>query len=283
MLKKFFAVTLVLMLAFSLSGCGSNEPTEVEPQGSDGKYEDGIYFAQEDEFVKDWKYLVTIEVKDGEIVSADWNGANINAGPDKDTVSKSGGYPMVENGGAQAPWHEQAEKAEAYLVETQDPTQIAYNDDAGHTDDIAGVSIHVIEFFELAEKALANGPVGRGPYKDGAYFAEEDDFVKDFKYSASLTVINGNIVAADWDGLHTDGSDKDTMSIEGEYPMVENGGAQAPWHEQAEKAAAYLLEIQDPTAVVYSDDAGHTDDIAGVSIHVIEFFELAEKALEEAK
>lgn len=277
MLRKVLTVTLGLMLILSLAGCGGNQPVGAE----EGQYEDGIYFAQSDFDEKGWKYLVTIEVKDGNIVSADWNGANAAGGPDKDTLSAAGKYGLVAKGGAQAEWHEQAAKAEAYLVETQDPTAITYSDDEGHTDDIAGVSIHVVEFFDLAEKALANGPVGKGQYQDGAYYAEENSFAKGWKYTASMTVINGNIVAADWNGVNINGGvDKDTLSADGDYGLVAKGGAQAEWHEQAQKAEAYLLEKQDPTAISYTDDAGHTDDIAGVSIHVIEFFDIAKKALD---
>ncbi|MDK2800646.1 MAG: hypothetical protein PWQ70_2265, partial [Clostridiales bacterium] len=68
----------------------------------------------------------------------------------------NGKYGMKEKGGAQAEWHEQAEKAEAYLLKTQDPTKITYTDDEGHTDLISGATIHVKEFFELANEALAN-------------------------------------------------------------------------------------------------------------------------------
>ncbi|MDK2824370.1 MAG: hypothetical protein PWP71_2288 [Clostridia bacterium] len=161
--KKILGVILVGMLLISLVGCSSNqpakeEPKKDEPKQAEGKYEDGIYFAQEKQFNEKtgWKYVVTLEVKDGKIVKADWNGAHRNGGPDKDTLSKNGKYPLVEKGGAQAPWHEQAEKAEAYLIEKQDPTAIAYKDDEGHTDDIAGVTIGVGEFFELAQEALAD-------------------------------------------------------------------------------------------------------------------------------
>lgn len=273
--KKFLNVSLILMLVFALIGC--SQTSIVDP-----KYADGIYFAQEDEFTKGWKYVVTIEVKDGKIISADWNGANKAGGPDKVTLSKAGKYGLVATGGAQAEWHEQAAKTAAFLVETQDPTAITYKDDEGHTDDIAGVSIHVVEFFDLAEKALANGPVGKGLYKDGAYYAEQDGYTKNFKYTVSLTVINGNIVAADWNGVNINGGkDKDTLSADGEYNMVANGGAQAEWHEQAAKAEDHLIKTQDPTAITYTDDEGHTDDIAGVSIHVIEFFDLAKKALDD--
>ena len=249
---------------------------------SSSDLDDGIYFAQEDGFNPNngWKYMVTLEVEDGEIVSADWNGANVNAGVDKKTASKTGRYPMVENGGAQSDWHVQAEAAEAYLLETQDPTDIEYTDDEGHTDAISGVSIHVVEFFTLAEKALAAGPVGRGPFEDGAFRAEEADFAGNgWKYTADFTVVNGYVVAANWNGLNVEGGDdKKTVSRNGGYPMVENGGAQSDWHVQAELTEAYFLENQGAVPN-YIDDDGHTDAISGVSIHVVEFYDLAEDAL----
>jgi len=299
-MKRFlnFSIVFVLVLAL-LAGCAGNKPAE-QPAASEqenketasseepkeeAKYEDGIYFAQEDDFdaKSGWKYVVTLEVKDGKIVSADWNGANKNGGVDKKTASKEGKYPMVENGGAQAPWHEQAEKAEAFLLETQDPTAIEYKDDEGHTDAISGVSIHVKEFFTLAQEALENGVVGRGKYKDGAYHAEEKSFNEKngWKYTVDLTVINGNIIAANWNGVHKDGGDdKDTKSANGEYVMKEGG---TPWHEQAMAAEAFLIENQDPASIQYVDDEGHTDAISGVSIHVKEFFELAKEALADAQ
>lgn len=286
--NRILTIALILILASSvLVGCGSdsqdttgNNQNTQEP----GSYEDGIYFAQEDEFGSSgWKYMVTLEVEDGKIVSADWNGAHKDGGIDKKTSSKEGIYGMVEKGGAQAEWHEQAEKTEAYLIETQDPTAIEYIDDEGHVDSIAGVSIHVKEFFDLAEKALANGPVGRGQYKDGAYSAEEPEFSEKsgWKNTVDLTVVNGYIVAANWNAVHKDGGDdKKTRSQNGEYVMTEDG---TPWHEQAAEMEAYLLESQDPTAIEYSDDEGHTDAVSGVSITVKEFFELANEALSEAK
>ncbi|SHG91473.1 FAD:protein FMN transferase [Tepidibacter thalassicus] len=129
------------------------------------KYEDGIYFAQEDNFNEKtgFKDTVKIEVKDGKIISVDWNGISKNGGEDRKTLSKNGKYPMVEKAGAKAPWHEQAEKVEAFLLKTQDPTAIKYKDYQGHTDAISGVSIRVSEFFKLAKKALDNGPIKSNP------------------------------------------------------------------------------------------------------------------------
>ncbi|WP_182200143.1 FMN-binding protein [Paraliobacillus salinarum] len=262
---------------------GSEEGTETE-----GKYEDGVYHAEEADFSEEsgWKYTVDLTVENGEIVSADWNGVHKDGGDDKDTVSANGEYGMVEKGGAQAEWHEQAEKVEAYLLETQDPTDIEYTNDEGATDAISGVSIKVATFFTLAEEALANGPVEQGAYKDGTYHAEEADFSEEsgWKYTVDLTVENGEIVSADWNGVHKDGGDdKDTVSKNGEYGMVEKAGAQAEWHEQAEKVEAHLLETQDPTDIEYTNDEGATDAISGVSIKVATFFTLAEEALADAK
>lgn len=266
-------------------GAQSTEATATVADSSGGAHEDGIYFAQESGFSESsgWKYMVILEVDGGEIISATWEGANRDGGTSKVTRSRSGEYGMVDRGGAIAPWYEQAAAAEAYLLEVQDPTAIEYSDAEGHTDAISGASIHVAEFFTLAEEALADGPVGLGPYEDGHYHAEEAEFseTSGWKYMVDLTVIGGRIVAANWNGVHRDGgTDKKTRSMDGEYGMVERGDAMAPWYEQAMAVEAYLLEVQDPTAIEYSDDEGHADAISGASIHVIEFFSLAEEALE---
>ncbi|MFP4697171.1 MAG: hypothetical protein ACLFMO_00540 [Eubacteriales bacterium] len=288
-MKKIFITLLVVILTFGLfAGCGKKDDEQTPANNNEtsnsetslpSEYEDGIYFATEEDFSDSgWKYAVTIEVENGEFVSVDWNGANKNGGKDKKTSSADGDYGMVEKGGAQAEWHEQAEKTEAYLLETQDPTAISYTSDEGHTDDIAGVSIHVVEFYNLVEKALSNGPVEVGHWQDGTFYAEEDDFNKGYKYTVSLTVINGNIVAANWDAIsEEDEKTKKQASIDGEYGM--DDAPQGPWFEQAAAVEAYLLETQDPTAVTLDED-GNSDDIAGASITVSTFFELADEALQ---
>lgn len=295
---KKLALLLSILVAVTLVGCSggeeeaskeaetAGEKTESSEGAGSADYEDGIYFAQEDGFSEKtgWKYMVTIEVADGEIVEAEWNGAHKESGTDKITRSESGEYGMVEKGGAQSRWYEQAENTEAYLLETQDPTKIDYTSEEGHTDAISGVTIHVKEFFTLAEKALNKGPVGYGQWKDGHYHAEAPEFSHGYKATADITVVSGYIVAAAWDAISEEGGKtKDEASKAGEYGMVENGNAQAPWYEQAEKMEAYLMETQDPTEISYSDDDGNTDAVSGVSITVKEFFQLAQEALEGAK
>ncbi len=173
-MKKLLMLLAVLALVFTLAvGCssqsGSEEAPEETPEEAQeetnndeginvAELEDGTYYAEDDEFSNGWKYNVTIVVKDGKIVDATWNGENEEGGDDKVTLSEKGEYGMVEKGNASAEWHEQAALAEAYLLEVQDPTAIEYTTEEGHTDAIAGATIHVKEFFDLAQKALASNP-----------------------------------------------------------------------------------------------------------------------------
>lgn len=287
-MKKVLSIVLVAVLALALVGCGA-KPTEAPkaPAPEAPKYKDGTYYAEGQMSEKSgWKYVVLLDVKDGKIANVNWTGVSVNAGLDKDSLSRAGKYPIVENGGAKAPWHEQADLVEKHLISTQDPTKITYSSDAGNTQDIAGASIKVKEFFELAQSALAAGPVAKGPYKDGAYHAEEKEFSANsgFKYTVDLTVLNGNIAAVNWNAVHKDGGDdKKTLSKNGQYPMVENGGAKLPWHEQAAAVEAHLLKTQDPAKITYSSDAGNTQDIAGATLKVKPFFNLAGEALATAK
>jgi major membrane immunogen (membrane-anchored lipoprotein) len=268
----------IIFLAAIIASFGFTEAQQ------EGRYQDGIYFAMEDGYSHGWKYVVTFEVKYGDIISADWNGVSDQGGPTKDEVSTAGKYPLVDVGGAQAPWHIQAERAEEWLVLNQDPSMMTYNDDQGHTDAISGASIHVIEMFDLAQKALAMGPVGRGMYRDGYYSATGAEFDHGFKYFVEITVVNGYIAAVDWDAhSEEDSRTKDEISEAGEYPLVAAGGAQAEWHVQAQKVEDYLIKTQDPAKVQYSDESGHTDAISGATIGVSDFFELAAKALKWAK
>lgn len=284
MMKKFLALGVVVLVAASLfAGCSkpaeapTPAPTETPAPVETAKWADGIYFAQDDAFADSgWKDMVTIEVKDGKIVSAVWNGANKAAGDDKITTSAAGNYGMVAFGGAKAEWHEQAALAQAVLIEKQDP--------AGLADAIAGVSINVSGLQALADKALAAGPMGSGQYKDGAYHAESADFDANsgFKSTVDITVVNGYIVAANWDGVNKDGGDtKKVRAADGRYDMSV-AGSKTPWQEQAAAVEAYLIEKQSP-ALNLTDAEGHTDAVASVSISVTDFVTLADEALAAAK
>ncbi|MCA1292560.1 FMN-binding protein [Paenibacillus sp. alder61] len=301
-MKKFSILLCSALLLGVLAGCGSNgegkgaAPANNTPAENSaktgtndanagteqGKYKDGVYFAQGEADAKTgWQYYVTLTVSDGKITEAKWNATNANVGVDKVTYSKEGKYGM-KAGGAQSEWHEQAEKAEQYLIEKQDPKAITLNEE-GKTDAIAGVSVHVDEFFNLADQALTAGPVEVGPYKDGTYHAEGDKFDEKsgWKETADVVIAAGKIIKVNFSGVNQAGEDKKQNSIDGKYGM-KAGGAQAEWHEEAAKAEAYLVEKQDPASLTFNEE-GKTDAISGVSISLKSYFDLVTKALEQAK
>lgn len=285
------------MMSSLFIGCAKDEPAVEETTAAettaaesteatttaDGTLADGIYFASDDAFDAEsgWKSVVTIEVAGGKITTVDWNGANIAAGKDKKTTSADGEYGMVEFGKASSEWHEQAALAEAYLVENQSLANLT-TDAEGKTDAVAGVTISVSDFTALVEKALAAGPVGTGKFVDGTFYAEEAAFNAEngWKENASFTVINGFVVAANWNGTsEATTKDKKTFSADGEYKMVEIGKAIAEWHEQAALVEGFLVDSQDFDAITLTDADGHTDAVAGVSMKVLSFVDLAKQAL----
>ncbi|MEC0370934.1 FMN-binding protein [Paenibacillus chibensis] len=295
--KRWSILLSGALMAGLLAGCGSDkeaqttdtkEPAPATTDSKDntaadsGSYKDGTYFAEGTMDEKSgWQPYVVLSVEGGKITKADWNYVSAKGGPDKKTLDKAGKYGMKAGGGS-TEWYEQAEKAEQYLIEKQDPAAITVKDD-GKTDAISGVSIHVKDFTNLSEEALSAGPAAAGTYKDGSYHAEGDAFDKEsgWKSTVDITVANGKIIYAYFSGVNAKGEDKQTVSKEGKYGM-KAGGAQAEWHEEAIKAQDYLIEKQDPAAITLKDD-GTTDAISGVTIHVKDYVTLAQKALDQAK
>lgn len=266
-------------VALVLAGCGGDGEQEAEAAGTDG-YEDGVYFAQA-EFSEDsgWKDVVVFEVEGGEITSVEWNAAHEQNGRPKDIRSRQGDYGMVENSNATLHWYEQAEAVEEWLLENQNIDELELADD-GTADAISRATIHVNGFTSLVQEALDAGPVGYGMWQDGTYSAEQEEFSDNgWKDTVAITVIGGRVVAVEWDSINEDEELKADLSREGEYGMVENSDAMAPWHEQANAAERWLIENQDPAELPVNDE-GASDAISGASITVSGFKALAEQALE---
>ncbi len=250
---------------------------------------DGVYFAEDAAFGSSgWKAQVVLTVQGGKIVAANWNGvSNIAGAADKKSYDKAGKYGMVKFGKAKAEWSVQAAAVEAYLVKTQDLAFAKYTNAEGSTDAISGASMHVKEFFELAKKAAAAGPVAKGSYKkDGWYYAEQAAFdaKTGWKDSVLVTVVNGRVVSVVWNGASNDAKKKSKIveSTAGNYGMVKFGKAKAEWHEQAAKFEAALVAAQDPAKIAVKSD-GKTDAVSGVSMTVSGIVQLALDALKSAK
>lgn len=294
-MKRLLPIILIVFMLFSLTvACTPAKEPVVEPieepvaEPVEMMYEDGIYFASEDAFAgSGWKSHVVITVADGKIVDADWNGINRVPTQNKKTKSMDGNYGMVAFGDAISEWHEQAEVAEQYLLDMQtaDTAEGFYKDDEGHTDAIAGVSIHVSAFFDLAEKALASDAVPVGMYDDGFPMSSIEPDDKGWQYMSQFIVVNGTIVDANFNSqsitdVDEDGNPLDKKGQAYEYGMIENAGSEYEWFEQANMAGEFVVANQG-FDVNYSDDEGHTDSIAGVTIHVNQMAELFTKAFQQ--
>jgi major membrane immunogen (membrane-anchored lipoprotein) len=246
----------------------------------------GVYFAQDKDFAPQggWKEQVVVTVTGGRITAVDWNGVSNLGVADKKTVAATGGYGMKKGSKLGLEWHEQAANVEAFLLKTQDTGFSKFKAD-GTTDAISGASLHVKNFFDLVKQALAAGPLTRGIYrKDGWYFAQQASFDAQtgWKDSVLITVVNGRIVDAVWNGTNRDPAKTSKLveAIAGTYGMG-TAAKLGEWNVQAAAAQAFLLKVQDPAKIAMKPD-GTSDAVSGASIHLT-MVPLAVEALKAAR
>ena len=282
---NYKVVSLTIISAFSLlTACSANEVNSKEPlllsdnnlvQLSDidareqlTVLKDGLYFAEDSTYSEDgWKNTVTLEIKDGIITTIEFNSINETATEDKRTLSQTDEYLMSDADTESLKWHEQIEKLESYIINNQDTSAIQTTED-GKTDTSSGVTISVTTFLQLMNTALADGPIEKGNYQDGHYYAEQETFTDGYKYNINLIVENGYIVEAHWDAIKED----DNLTSGHSTEEIQN------WNHQAQLLESYLINIQDPTLITYNED-NKTDAISGVTIEVNQFIELVIQAL----
>jgi major membrane immunogen (membrane-anchored lipoprotein) len=231
---------------------------------------DGYYFAQSN-FVRGVKDQVALQVQGGRIVSANWNGItyDLNA-PDRKTYALSGNDASG--------WAAQAKKAEDFLVATQNTKARA----------VDGATIPVAPFFNLVRTALRGRPIGRGPFqRDGWFYAEgpEDEF--HIKNTALITIVNGTMVDALWNGTLDDiaydpGESMQNISRSNRGRGYSMPDSRAAWHTQADNFAKALVKAGDTSSIAVKRD-GKTDAVTGVSIVVKVFVDAANEALREAR
>ena len=290
MKRRILFVVMALVLAVSMfAGCTA------------GKYKDGVYYAA-GEVSNDWRPYVVVTVEKGKITDALWSATNVVPKGDKVVISEDGGYGMVAYGGAKAEWHEQAKAAEDWLIKNQDPAKFdsLYTDEEGHTaalttDSGASVSIHVSEFFALAAQALASEPVPAGQYGETrvvTVMGEPSE--QGWKDLAEFIVVNGTIVAANYDAIYANEYVAEGENANAKYFVVDGdtatpqskdqlkeaygmtaAGSALEWYQQAELLEQYVVDNQ----TIYTVNAdGYADGIAGVSVHAIGFYGLFNQA-----
>jgi major membrane immunogen (membrane-anchored lipoprotein) len=255
-------LSLVLILGIGLAGIVFGQV----------KAKDGVYFAQDNNFAPQggWKEQVVLTVAKGKITQVNWNGVSNLGLADKKTVAAGGGYGMKKASALKLEWDQEAANVEAYLLKTQNPGFNKFKQD-GTTDAISGASLHVKNFYDLVNKAIAAGPVVKGIYKkDGWYFKEQSDFdaKTGWKDSVLITVVNGRIVDALWNGTNKDPAKKSKLieAIEGRYGMAK-AAKNGEWNVQAAAVEAALIKAQDPATIAMKAD-GTSDAISGASIHL---------------
>jgi len=234
-----------------------------------GKAKDGLYFAEDEAYAANgWKDQVVVTVAGGKITAVNWNAVSDLGLADKKTVAGAGKYGLIKASKLKLEWDAQANNVAAYVVKTQDT--VGKFTKEGLADGIAGASIHVNGFFGLLNKALAAGPVAKGTFKkDGWFYVTQADFdpKTGWKDDVVVTVVNGTIVDVVWNGVSKDPKieSKIRTSVAGLYGM-EKAAKQGPWHVQAARVDAAIVQAGDPAKIPLKAD-GTTDAITGATLH----------------
>ena len=240
---------------------------------SDGTYEAKASAPDSNGFTEE----LTLTVEDGKITSVNWD-ATGEDGSKKSILSENGEYVMTEDGPT---WAEQSEALAEALIENQS-LDFLTTDESGKTDAVAGVSISVNSFIDLAQQCLREAAgITEEPVAltDGSYEAKASSPDSNgFTEQVNMTVENGAVTEVTWDAVGEDGSKKSILSENGEYVMTEDGPT---WAEQSEALAESLIENQSLDFLT-TDESGKTDAVAGVSISVSSFIDLAQQCLDQA-
>lgn len=303
-MKKLFSIFALVLLSLTLVACGDKDLTQecdttkctgnnnggnVESDFAD--YDDGVYFAYADEFASSYRYFVVLEINDGKLTYAAWDGYHQDMGKSgikgysKHTGDYLGLYGMDRNN-TNGKWYIQADRVVQHLISTQS-LDVTFNDQ-GKSDVVAGATIHFVEFYDLVEQALENGPVEAGTLnlKNGFYYVESEPNDKGDITMFTAFVVNSRIVLADINvGLGTPKVVEDktylTKDSAGIHYGMSKDDRNMEWDYQAARLENYILENQD--FEINIDGDGKTDSVAGVTIKVGDYYAIWSNFLDAAK
>ncbi len=252
-MKKMLVLLLGVVAVFSLAACSSSE------YAVDGDFTAFAYSTHDGGPAID---MVTVTVKDGKISSynVDARQGKVNQTAGADTADDASDdafvavwnektkkelkfdYGMVAYSKATKEWFEQAEMLEAYWLENGiDPVTF---DKEGHTDEVAGVTITVNNYFDLAAEAVANAKAGKfqevlcvdGEHAPEYYVASMTVSAKGEVSALSVDVrqskMNGNAMV--W-------NEQTKLELGDKYGMVANSAATLEWDAQSKVITDYVL------------------------------------------
>lgn len=269
-------------MALIFSACGSDDSTTETGNGNEtgetSDLKDGVYYQVEEEVAKNgYQQYLTFEVKDGKIISVDYDSYNMKDGDSrvKSVRAEEGDYNLAE--GSVAPINEQYVLIEKFIM-NDDITAVTFEEEK--SDAISGATIKYESAKTLYEAAIKAGPIAsKGSMEDGYYFGEAVADGKGNTSQATYVVFNGNIVSAWFDAQVPSEEDdsvsyKSTLSMEEKYNLAE--GAVASMHEQLAAASADFVKNQGVTYEL--NEEGKTDAVSGATISLAGYVEAVEKA-----
>ena len=259
---------------------GEEQEDSQEPQADplDGEvFADGTYEAKADAPDDNgFTEQVTMTVENGKITQMNWDSISED-GTKKSDLAKNGEYVMTEDG---LNWAEQSQALTDAVIENQSLGFLTM-DEQTKTDAVAGVSISVGSFEQLARQCMEEA-AGISPaltLTDGTYEAQADEADDNgFTEQVTMTVANGKITEMNWDSISEDGTKKSDLAKNGEYVMTEDG---LNWAEQSQALTDAVIDHQSLDFLTM-DEQTKTDAVAGVSISVGSFADLAQQCIRQA-
>ena len=259
---------------------GEEQEDSQEPQADplDGAvFADGTYEAKADAPDDNgFTEQVTMTVENGKITLMNWDSISED-GTKKSDLAKNGEYVMTEDG---LNWAEQSQALTDAVIENQSLGFLTM-DEQTKTDAVAGVSISVGSFEQLARQCMEEA-AGISPaltLTDGTYEAQADEADDNgFTEQVTMTVANGKITEMNWDSISEDGTKKSDLAKNGEYVMTEDG---LNWAEQSQALTDAVIDHQSLDFLTM-DEQTKTDAVAGVSISVGSFADLAQQCIRQA-
>lgn len=294
MTKKVLSFILVAVLAMTIFvGCAKDEgPKTDEPKKGEEKTSEEVTGGE----LKDGKYLVklpvsdhmnypmaTMEVKDGEISSFDYNEyfADTGEAKNQDNYNYEEGLEVIKNLNEQ-------------FIDKKDVEKIDYDAVSGATHTKESFKEAVASLIEKAEK----GEVYEPTYKDGEYEAKADEASHGWLSEIKIVVKEGTIVGVDFKDVAVEDMEGEKVILDKETnePVMEDEETPKTEPTDIKKGDVKSLEnysylphfdtIKELTKQIIDNNGIEDlelDGISGATNTKNTFIELAKKALESAK
>ena len=259
MLKAIF-----IGLIFILSGCRTTHEIEVNMDTT-------TYFAISNTFDEaGWRNIILIEVDENELISAiAFDGFNASVSTTRQSLSSNQldidlfGYhflSVVEQLREQLIGLTKEEMLERLFTLSNETDEQAFS---------------ITPFAYLATEALQSRPIVAGHYLSGLYQYVGLTDVQGISEFVNLFVFYGHIVAVHWNQMTEAG----LLLYDPLLLIQQLDETTLRWLENATLAQNLLLDVQDPTTIVF-DEEGNTF-VRGTQIHIESFITLVMAALAE--